>query len=713
MGDKRFVTHYRRIRAAGDLPQALDDLSDEEVIQALAAASGESDPYLANVLATEAMNRMRRNRAITTHLAEGALAVGADQVITFANETLTRMLGGTWADYAGRPFRDALVLREPSGRVVTATALCPIARCLVSGETYEWDGEVAGASGAFVRASFHVAPILREGEVEGAVAAFRDVTERRRVLEALRDSEERYRSIVEQNPFPVFSLDASGTLLSVNEPATRIMERPREALVGTSMLAYLPEHEHERATSNFAENLDGRTRTDEYDIVGSQGRTIRARITGIPMIVGGNVVGAYCVAEDVTEARRQEQALRARDRQHAIVAQIGQHALEGAPLQRLFDEMLEQLASALDLGCTHILELDPDGRAFTVRAAHGWRDGLVPGVTKVDAGDETQAGHTLVVQRPVVVHDLDAETRLRNPSLLRESGIRSGVTVVILGERKPWGVLGAFSTQVRDFDEDDVNVLQSLANVLAHAIARRAAEGNLERRVAQRTSELQAALRDLDTFASTVSHDLRSPLRGVSFLAEELLAEPELPPAARELAGRIAAEAARATRLVHDILDFSRSRSERLAVAEVDLAPMAREIAAEIAMQNPTYRTEWTIPARMVVRADPHLLRVALRNLLENAAKYSSERDPPRVDLVLQETDAERVLSVHDNGIGFDAAQAARLFEPFSRLSNAARFEGTGLGLATVQRIVERHGGRLWAEGAPGRGATFHLSLPA
>lgn len=714
LGDKRFIAHYRRIRAAGDQAHALRTLSDEEVIQALAAASNEGDPYLANVLATEAMNRLRRTRAVTTHLTEGALAVGADLVVTFANETLVRLLGGSRGDYAGRPLDEAIVLRETGGRVVSGTALCPITRCLAGGQWGEWEGEVAGVSGEFVAASFHVAPILREGEVEGVVATFRDVTERRRVLDALRDSEGRYRSIVEQSPFPVFTLDVSGTLLSVNDPATRVMHRSREELLGTNMLAHLAEHDRERASGAFANVLSGETRTDEYDVIGGDGKTLRARVTGIPMRVGDEIVGAHCVAEDVTEARRQERALRARDRQHAVVAQVGQHALEDTPLQRLFDEVVEELAGALDLGCTHVLQLDPDGRALTVRAAHGWRGTLVRGATKVDAGADTQAGYTLLCGRPVIVHDLRTESRLRNPALLREFGVRSGVTVVIAGEGKPWGILGAFSTQVRDFNEDDVNVLKSLANVLAHAIARRAAERNLESRVAQRTSELQAALRDLDTFASTVSHDLRAPLRGVSFFAQELLAEPTLqPPVARELAERLVAEAARATRLVHDLLDFSRSRSEPLAVSDVDLAAMARDIVAELAVQYPAYRTQWTIPERMVVRGDPHLLRVALRNLLENAAKYSSERDPPRVELALRETDAARILSVQDNGIGFDAAHATRLFEPFLRLSNAARFEGTGLGLPTVHRIVERHGGRLWAEGAPGRGATFHVSLPA
>lgn len=713
LGDIRFVPHYQRIRAAGDQAQALRALSDEEIVQALAAASNEGDPYLANVLATEAMNRLRRSRAITTHLAEGAIAVGADLVITFANETLVHILGGSRADYAGHPLDEAIVLREAGGRVVSGTALCPITRCLAGGVRGEWEGEVAGASGAFVAASFHVAPILREGEVEGVVAAFRDVTERRRVLDALRDSEGRYRSIVEQAPFPVFTLDLGVALLSMNDPATRVMEQPREELIGTSMLSHFAEDDRERAASNFAEVLAGRTRTDEYGIVSRGGKTIRARVTGIPMLVGDKVVGAHCIAEDVTEARRQERALRARDRQHAVVAQVGQHALEDTPLQRLFEEVAEELAGALDLGCTHVLELDADGRALTVRAAHGWRGTLVQGKTKVDAGDGTQAGYTLHVGRPVIVHDLKTESRLRNPALLRELGVRSGVTVVITGKGRPWGILGAFSTEVRDFNEDDVNVLKSLANVLAHAIARRAAEESLESRVAQRTSELQAALRDLDTFASTVSHDLRAPLRGLSFFAQELLAEPTLQPAARELAQRLVAEAARATRLVHDILDFSRSRSEPLAVSDVDLAAMAREIAAEFAVQYPKYRTQWTIPERMLVRGDAHLLRVALRNLLENAAKYSSESDPPRVELSLRETDAERILSVRDNGIGFDAAHATRLFEPFLRLSNAARFEGTGLGLPTVHRIVERHGGRLWAEGAPGRGATFHVSLPA
>ena len=708
VGDKRFVSHYQSIREASDPAKALQDLADEEVVQALAAASEWRDRYLANVLATEAMNRMSRSRAITNHLAEGAFAVDKTMTITFVNPTMARLLGGDWRDYAGRHLEEAIQMRDMGGRVVTQTPDCPIRQSLAEGKTREWDGDVAGMGGAPLPASFHVAPILRDGEVEGVVAAFRDVTSRRQDLHTLRESEQRFRSIIDEHPRAIFSIDASGTLTRVNPAAERLIGHPRDELLGSTFLPYLPEHEWERALANLADVLDGNSRTDDYDALRAGDEHLRLRVTGVPIRVEGGVVGAYCIAEDLT---RQEGRARARERQHAVVSALGLRALAGEPLAHIFAEAVEQLKDVLDVEYTKILELDPGGRTLTLRAGRGWRPGIVPGVATVSAGSGSQAGYTLSVQAPVIVRDLREEKRFDGPPLLRDHDVRSGMSVVILGAQGPWGVLGVHTTRLRAFDDDDVDFLQSVANVLASAIQRRAAEDELEERVRERTAELQSALRDLDTFASTVSHDLRGPLRGIGYLAEELrtgVATEE----ARHVAERIEAEVARATHLVHDLIAFSRSRNAPLRFEDVDLAALARDVAHGVEREHPGVEREWRIHDTSVLRADPRLLRIALHNLLENAARYTRSTAKPRIDITMRDEGDERVITIADNGIGFDQQLASKLFEPFQRLPDASAHEGMGLGLATVRQIVERHGGRAWAEGEPGKGARFHIALP-
>lgn len=235
----------------------------------------------------------------------------------------------------------------------------------------------------------------------------------------------------------------------------------------------------------------------------------------------------------------------------------------------------------------------------------------------------------------------------------------------------------------------------------------------LERRVAERTHELNMLNKSLEAFSYSISHDLRAPLRAINGFAQVLreTMDDRLQDEERRQLGRIIANSVHMGELIDDILEFSRLNRVELSRRDVDVEKLARDIATELQLDYPG--TECRIAPLPHAFGDRALLAQALHNLLANAFKYSSKREHPLVEVGIETgTDRERVYFVRDNGVGFDMAAAQRLFEPFNRLHRSEDFPGTGVGLAIVRNVVERHGGRVWAQAAPEAGATFYFSLP-
>ena len=235
---------------------------------------------------------------------------------------------------------------------------------------------------------------------------------------------------------------------------------------------------------------------------------------------------------------------------------------------------------------------------------------------------------------------------------------------------------------------------------------------SLERRVAERTAELAQANAELESFVYSISHDLRTPLRAINGYATILAEEQKdrLEADSRDMLKRIARGAVRMGELIDDLLTFSRVGRSGLNRMQVDLEAMARTVVEELHQMNPQARVEIkTLPAPM---ADPALLRQVMLNLIGNAFKFTSRRADARIEVGVLEEVAPPVYFVRDNGAGFDPGHAGKLFGVFQRLHQESEYPGTGVGLAIVKRIIERHGGRIWAEAAPGKGATFYFTLP-
>lgn len=268
-----------------------------------------------------------------------------------------------------------------------------------------------------------------------------------------------------------------------------------------------------------------------------------------------------------------------------------------------------------------------------------------------------------------------------------------------------------------DFTLQDVELLEAMANQAATAIINaRLYEGlqQINHSLENRTTELEAANRELDAFSYSVSHDLRAPLRAINGFSQILLENfaSEISPDAEKLLNHIRNSSELMSALINDLLQLSRVGRQGLHRAEVDLSELAQMISTELKITAPHRKVDFEIQTGMTTNGDPGLIRIVLENLFHNAWKYTSKQAEASIQFsTLPQGKDTPTFFVRDNGIGFDMTYAGKLFGPFQRLHSAAEFEGTGIGLATVQRIIARHGGRIWADAKPNKGATFYFQI--
>jgi signal transduction histidine kinase len=308
-----------------------------------------------------------------------------------------------------------------------------------------------------------------------------------------------------------------------------------------------------------------------------------------------------------------------------------------------------------------------------------------------------------LVLTDVMMPRLDGLALLRE---LRADPRTREVPIVLVSARAgEESLLAGIETGADDYLVKPFSARELLARVRTHL--------NLGRLRRQWSSELQAANRELEAFSYSVSHDLRAPLRAIDRFSNALLGDygPQLDEKGRHYLEQVRAATSRMARLIDDLLGLARISRHQLVRQRVSLSQIAGGVAAELSTRPPGRRVAVRVDEGLTAEADPHLLTIVLENLIGNAWKFTAKTEDASIEVGKRVDGATTAFYVRDNGAGFDMAYADKLFGAFQRLHSQADFEGTGIGLATVQRIINRHGGRIWAEGEVGKGATFYFTL--
>ena len=615
----------------------------------------------------------------------GIAACDTDGRITFTNAHFVELVGAQSAEAIAA---EVNALTHPV--IVEAGFADMLRECMTTGRSLRHEQQYTTSYGRDLTVRLHAAPYRDAAEaITGCLVIFEDVTAQTKVAAALAESEARLTKSQEIAHLGHWDWDITAGTLHWSDEVYRIFGvAPQE--FGATYEAFMRfVHPGDRTAVQGAVDaaLDaGEPYAIDHRVMRHDGSQRWVHEQGeVFRDDAGRPIRMMGVVQDITEQRRAGEALRdseAQLRKAQEIAHLGPWEWDmvantfhfSEAFCDLFGTTPAELGSSLDSFLRFVHPADRD--SVTVEVARA----LDPASEETDPNLDYRAIRADGAERTMHV---SAET------LFDEEG-------------RAVRMVGA--------TQDVTARKQVEAELRAHRL-------HLEEMVAARTTELKAVNAELESFCYSVSHDLRAPLRAIAGFSAILMEDyaDRLDDEGRHSLERVRAGTQRMDALITDLLELSRVTRADLKRTTVDLSDIGEEIVAEFHEAAPEAATSYVIQPNLHAYADPRLMRAVLTNLLDNARKYTSKREDARVTLgqANGETGEKRpTFFVQDNGAGFDMAYADKLFGPFQRLHSPAEFPGTGVGLATVQRIIHRHGGEVWAEGAPGEGATFYFTLP-
>lgn len=536
---------------------------------------------------------------------------------------------------------------------------------------------LAGDFAHFSGDAAHRSKLVQGGEIGAAVTAFNAMAETSARREAdLREGAAKFRAMVEASPVGIFLAQPDGQTIYCNPAYLRILGLSADEALGLGWIkAIHPEDRDLVAAEWHKAAVAGVPYRGQGRYLHAGGRIVWWQVRSAELRVAAQVVGMVGIAEDITEVREAQSALHDSERRYRSM-----FASNPQPMW-VYDVETLRFLDVNDAAVAHYGYSRDEFRAMTVQEVRPEED----------------------------------RTRLD-----RLGGQRSGVA---LGQgtrrhRRKNGRIIEVELTSHDLMFNGRRAIHVLANDVTERsrVEREIKQINveLEERVAARTVELTAANNELEAFTYSVAHDLRAPLRGIDGFSALLVEnKANLDQDAATYAARIRSASQRMGLMISDLLDLSRVSRRDLYKLSVDLSAMAHEIRDELSRAASGRVVDWQIEPGLRALGDPGLLRLVLDNLIGNAWKYSRDAEPCRIEFGRANgPDGKPEFFVRDNGVGFDMQYAGKLFSVFQRLHSAEKYEGTGIGLATVKRIISRHGGTVRGEAAAGRGATFYFTLP-
>lgn len=542
--------------------------------------------------------------------------------------------------------------------------------------------------GTAVYVSLTVSPVRNAGgEIIGASAIARDVTARKRTEAALADREERLRLALSAGGMGTWDWDPELNVTHIDHREAVLCGLPPETrrISAEEFFSLVhPEDEDDFRKRNEITVRDGGSLEGEFRIIrpdgevrwlASRGVAIRDETGKVSRMIGVNF--------DVTQRKRQERTLREQQEHIRLILDSTAEAIYGLDL--------DGRCTFCNNACVEMLGYDgPDdllGKNMHVVMHHSRVEGESYSVEECPISRSIRSGEP--------AHSDDEV-------FWRSNGTYFPAEYWSHPIRREGRIIGAVVTFLDVTERKRAAAAIKLLNA------------ELERKVETRTAKLQEAVDDLEAFSYSVSHDLRAPLRHIAGFVDLLNKRcgDRVDDVGRRYIETIRKAACSAGEMIDDLLAFSRMGRQALRVDEVDMHDLAEQVRDDLAHMARDRVVEWRIADLPVVRGDETLLKLVLQNLFENALKYSAPRNAAQISIAAERGPAETVFSVSDNGVGFEMEYSDKLFGVFQRLHGSEEFEGTGIGLASVSRIVGKHRGKVWAESTAGEGATFYFSLP-